>query len=360
MKCLKREETIINELSELYKSRGFRRYKPACFEEYSLYQDNKDFLIGKNVISFSDMSGRLMAMRPDVTLSLIRHNDILNDMAEKFFYNEKVYRQAAGGKNYKEISQVGVEVVGKIDMAVVAELTVLICRTLATVGENYVLDISHTGFTEGLLKEFGADKKQVTEYLKAKNLHDFAKLSSVQKYDDKLNNAFKIAVKTEDNIVSKLDEAEKAALNSEMINAVSELKNLYKILQKFGYADKINVDFSAYGNADYYNGIVFNGYIKEIPHSVLSGGRYDRLLNKFGKCGGAIGFALYLGEIDRYLAKDDDFVDYLIIYNDKTQIKALELAESRFKEGSSVRISTSKPFGLAFKNIVDLTDGGEQ
>ena len=113
MKFFKREENITNQLILLYENRGYTRYKPSCFEEYSLYQENKDFLIGKNVITFSSLGGKLMAMRPDVTLSLIRHTDTPSGTAEKYFYNEKVYRQAAGSGDFKEISQIGVEIIGE-------------------------------------------------------------------------------------------------------------------------------------------------------------------------------------------------------------------------------------------------------
>ena len=357
MKYAKREEDIVDELSKLYKNRWFKRYKPGCFEEYSLYQDNKDFLIGKNVISFSDLSGKLMAMRPDVTLSLVRHNEVESGATEKFYYNEKVYRQATGGKNYKEISQLGVEVVGTVDLVVVAELTVLICQTLATVNENYVLDISHMGYTEGLLGEFGTDKQIVSEYLKSKNLHDFNKLAEARGYNDEIRNAFNTACSVYENPEITLQNAEKAALNDGMKSAVAELKDVYKILKKFGYADRVGIDFSAGGDADYYNGVIFNGYLEGVPHSVLTGGRYDRLLTKLGKKGGAIGFALYLGEIERYFAKDDETVDYLIIYNDGTQVKALELANEKIKMYKAARLSTKIPAGLSYKNLVDLTDG---
>ena len=298
-----------------------------------------------------------MAMRPDVTLSLVRHIDVENGAAEKFYYNEKVYRQATGGKNYKEISQLGVEVVGTIDLAVVAELTVLICQTLATINENYVLDISHMGYTEGLLKEFGTDKQLVAEYLKLKNLHDFNKVADRRNYSKEIKDAFYTAVSVSENPELTLQKAEKAALNDSMKCAVAELKELYAILKKFGYADRVNIDFSACGNADYYNGVIFNGYLKGVPHSVLTGGRYDRLLTKLGKIGGAIGFALYLGEIERYFARDDESVDYLIIYDDVTQIDALNLANEKSVQLQTVRLSRCVPAELAYKQLVDLTDG---
>ncbi len=352
----KREESIISQLSALYMQYGYKRYKPGCFEEYSLYQENKDFLIGKNVITFSDLNGKLMAMRPDVTLSLIRHSDVSDKSTDKYFYNEKVYRQSAGGRNYKEISQTGVEVVGSIDGAVVCELTILICKTLEAVSDNYILDISHMGFTEGLLNEFPSNRNTISEYLKAKNLHDFYLLAAKEKYSQNLINAFEIAVNACGAPENALNQANSAILNSTMRDAIAELNALYELLKEFGFADKVNVNFSATANADYYNGVIFNGYVENVPHCVLSGGRYDKLIDKFSKRGGAIGFALYLGEIERYLAKQNETVDYLVVYSVETQVQALRTAQKLLSDGRSVRISIGIPAGLGYKKLIDLTE----
>ncbi len=354
--CAKREESIISELSTLYRQYGYKRYKPSCFEEYALYQENKDFLIGKNVITFSDLNGELMAMRPDVTLSLIRHSDISDKVTEKYFYNEKVYRQSSGGRNYKEISQIGVEVVGAIDETVVGELTILVCKTLETVSDDYILDVSHMGFTEGLLNEFTSNRNQLSEYLRTKNLHDFYSLAEKEKYPKKLISAFETAVNACGSPQNVLKSAKLAILNSTMRDAVDELTALFEVLDEFDYADKVNINFSATANADYYNGVIFNGYVKNIPHCVLSGGRYDKLIEKFEKDGGAIGFALYLGEIERYLAKDSESIDYLIIYDGKTNLEALKTARKLRSDGASVRISTSISVGQIYKELIDLTE----
>lgn len=351
----KREDVILSELNRLYKNYGYRRYKPSSFEEYSLYQENMDFLIGKNVITFSDLSGKLMAIRPDVTLSLVRHSDVQDDCADKFFYNEKVYRQSTGGSNYKEISQAGVEVLGSIDDAVVGELTLLLLKTLETVSDNYIVDVSHMGFTQGLLNSFPAHRSMLAEYLKSKNLHDFNALLLENDFSDELVKAFTFAANAGGSAEEVLNEAEKICLNDSMRRAIEELKTLYGVAKKFGYGDRININFSASANADYYNGVIFNGYIEGVPHCVLSGGRYDKLLDKFKKCGGAIGFALYLGEIERELAKDNETVDYLVVYDASTQSEALEFAQNKIGGGESVRISAKLLSGLQYRNLIDLT-----
>ena len=55
----------------------------------------------------------------------------------------------------------------------------------------------------------------------------------------------------------------------------------------------------------YYNGIVFRGFSYGIPDRVLSGGQYDRLMEKMGKKSNAVGFAIYLDELERIKLPDD-------------------------------------------------------
>ncbi len=57
---------------------------------------------------------------------------------------------------------------------------------------------------------------------------------------------------------------------------------------------------------NYYNGITFKGFVHGIPASVLSGGRYDKLMERVNKKAGAIGFAVYLDEVDRLLENKEE------------------------------------------------------
>lgn len=359
MKYLKQEERILSELTTLYEGRGYKKYNPTCFEEYSLYLENLDFLISKNVITFSSASGRLLALRPDVTLSVINHVNTDDGDTQKLFYTEKVYRQPAGGGEFREINQTGVEVVGQIDNVCEAEVASLIMDTLAAVSSEYLLDISHMGFTEGLIASFnlGAeDKAAVYNLLREKNLHDFKAFALSRGLSQEQCAAFEAMVNISGNANSAIITAESIALNGEMKRAVEQLKALVQMLSTLGYGDRVNINFSIANNADYYNGIIFNGYIDGVPHTVLTGGRYDKLLSKLGKQGGAIGFALYLGELERYFKPYGHYVDYLIVYDDKTQTSALELTSAKLKGGATVRLSRGAPHDLKFGEIINLTE----
>ena len=56
-----------------------------------------------------------------------------------------------------------------------------------------------------------------------------------------------------------------------------------------------------YKRQEYYTGVVFRGYLPGVGQPVLSGGRYDRLLNDFGLLKPAIGFAIQLDAVAGYL-----------------------------------------------------------
>jgi ATP phosphoribosyltransferase regulatory subunit len=359
-KYFKQEESILTELTYLYESKGYKKFKPSSFEEYSLYLENRDFLISKNLITFSGIGGKLLALRPDVTLSLVNHCKAECSGTQKLFYNEKVYRQSADNKEFKEISQTGVEIIGEIDLAAQVELIMLICDTLNVVSDNYILDLSHMGFIEGLFSTFslsGEDKVTLYEFLKNKNLHDFELFAKEKNFSEEQTDAFKGIVAIGGQSKNAIATAKKYVLNEQMATAIAELESISQTLTKLGYDKYININFSIANNADYYNGIIFNGYIDGVPRSVLSGGRYDKLLQKLGKSGGAIGFALYLGELERYFKTEHGLVDYLIVYDDKTQFVALEEQQKIIKSGKTARISRQKLTDIQYGKVIDLTAG---
>ena len=88
---IKNDEEAILKFKNLYKKFGYRQYKMNKFEEYDLYAENKNFLLNSNIITFTDLNGKLMALKPDVTLSIAK-NVKETEGTQKLYYNENVYR----------------------------------------------------------------------------------------------------------------------------------------------------------------------------------------------------------------------------------------------------------------------------
>ena len=112
---LKTEERAVFTLRSLYARHGYQPYKMSKFEEYDLYARNKDFLVSDSVITFTDTTGKLMALKPDVTLSIIKNYKDEPGVMQRVYYNENVYRVSDETHQYKEILQTGLECMGEID-----------------------------------------------------------------------------------------------------------------------------------------------------------------------------------------------------------------------------------------------------
>lgn len=167
------EEQAIFALRGLYQRYGYTPYKMSQFEEYDLYVRNKDFLISDRIITFSGEGGKLMALKPDVTLSIVKNAPEAHGVVQKVYYSENVYR------DYREIMQAGLECVGDLTDYDIAEAVVLAAKSLALLGENYVLDISHMGLVGAVLNRLGFDtdeQKKIMTCLRQKNTHELRAL----------------------------------------------------------------------------------------------------------------------------------------------------------------------------------------
>ena len=121
------------------------------------------FLLGENVPTFTDLDGRLMALKPDVTLSIAKNTKADKNTCEKVYYLESVYRESKESHTYKEISQMGLECMGGVDDCVIAEVLALALKSLADFETDYVLKISNMDFVVGLMEELpvNADQKDI-------------------------------------------------------------------------------------------------------------------------------------------------------------------------------------------------------
>ena len=130
-------------LRALYEAAGCRKYHMGRFEEYGLYQENRSFLSSEQVITFTDLDGRLLALKPDVTLSIAKTAQPAPGETLRYYYHENVYRPSAESHTFKEISQMGLEMLGAVGEAQVQQAVCLAARSLDALGAEWVLEVSH-------------------------------------------------------------------------------------------------------------------------------------------------------------------------------------------------------------------------
>ena len=130
------EEELCFNLQKLYGGFGYQRYKMGKFEEYSLYLDNKNFLKSQSVITFNDHGGKLMALKPDVTLSIVKN--AAPGQPRKVYYKESVYRPDKTTGEFREISQIGLELLGGVDDVATAEVLFLAAKSLEEIDAGFL------------------------------------------------------------------------------------------------------------------------------------------------------------------------------------------------------------------------------
>ena len=356
---LKSEERVAFALRSLYKKYGYLPYKMSKFEQYDLYAKNKDFLRGGGVITFNDTDGRLLALKPDVTLSIIKNGT--DGEKQKVYYHENVYRISGVTKQFKELMQVGLECIGVEGAYDVYETVLLAAASLFEISQNFVLDISHIGILTGILEELGGDERfnrEAMRLLAEKNVHETKALCERAGLDEKSQEKLLTIVRSYGSVEKVLSQIEPLCKTGKAAEGYAELKTLCDLLKGCPFADKIRLDFSVVNDRKYYNGIVFKGFVDGATEGVLSGGEYDGLMKRMGRSAKAIGFAVYLDLLDGFgKSKSSYDVDVLILTDEATP--ASEIAtqtDALVKANKSVRVQREKG-KIRAAEILDLRGG---
>ena len=339
--ALRYDEKIAFSLRQLYSRYGYSQYRMSKFEEFELYADKKDYLGAKSILSFTDTNGKLMALKPDVTLSIIKSLKKKSG-TQKVYYQENVYRVSKTSGSYREILQTGLECIGAVGDYERAEVLYLSLLSLESMGRPFRLDLSHMGLLAELIDDLymsKAGRKELITCLSAKNAEGVRRICLDEGIDgdiaDKLSEAASLYGSPEV-VLPRL----RRLLGITVVPYLEQLDELCAALTALGYEQNLGIDLSIVNDMSYYNGIVFRGYVEGMPDGVLSGGCYDLLMKKMGRDCSAIGFAVSLDEIER-LEKTEHLYDYdVVLYTDPSvsHDKVLTYVSDFAGEGKSVRV----------------------
>ncbi len=355
-------EQVLSHLRELYQRHGYLPYKMSKFEEYDLYVRNKSFLVSEQVLTFTDLDGKLMALKPDVTLSILKNSSQERGL-QKVYYNENVYRPASGAQNFREIMQAGLECIGQLDAFSVGEVVMLAARSLELIRGDYLLDLSHLGIVSGLLSPMGLDRDEEQSLLRAmgeKNTPALQALGQALHLPQPLTERLcrlALLYGTPDQVLPELEDVSAGEPN--VRQALEELADLCALLGQYGLGENLRLDFSIVNDMNYYSGIIFRGYLPGLASGVLAGGRYDNLLKKMGRQGGAIGFAVYLDQFQRLFAQERGYdADVLLLYDGTCPPASVAAAaNAALASGKTVRVDREIPDHFRCRELRDLRKG---
>ena len=285
------EEKLVLSLRSLWKERGYSFLRVSSAEEYDFYARNKEFLPGRGVITFTDADGTLMALKSDVTLSLVKKLRDDDSSVRRVMYNEKIYRIPQFSSSFREIEQTGLECLGDLTQKEIAEVVLLAEKSLSLIGGRTFLAVSHMGIINHILDGVDAENREkLISLVERRKTEDILRLPEKNESLKRPCNLFLElldATRTSEETVAFLSS------NGFPSDAVSELK---AVVRDVG---NVVFDFSSLGAFGYYNGIIFKGYAEGLSRPVLQGGEYSLLLRKMNrKMKRGVGFAVYMDEME--------------------------------------------------------------
>ncbi len=356
---LKYEETVALALRELYGENGYAPFRMSRFEEYDLYVRNKSFLVSDSVITFTDTDGKLMALKPDVTLSIVKNCRPSRGAQEKVYYNENVFRPSRGTHAFREIGQTGLECIGDLDTVALSEVVRLAAESLALIDGNYVLDLSHLGVVSAAIDALGVDgacRSGLLGALAGKNPHGVRALLSEAGIAPKAGEPLLALLTAEGDPAAVLSRL--FAVFADNAAATAALSELSAVIAALGEGVCVRLDFSVVHDMNYYSGIVFRGFVPGVSAGILSGGQYDRLVKKLGRASGAVGFAVYLDLLEeRTPRREATDCDVFLLYGEDDDPAAVLAAARALRcDGARIRTGSALPEGVRCGRVLKMKE----
>lgn len=326
---------------------GYDEIITPTIEFYDTINSGFEALREEELYKFFDNKGKIMALRPDMTIPIARvvaskFKEVKQSL--RFRYCANVFRvhESLGGKK-NEYTDCGVELIGEKDENSDLEILVTALDVLKVLEKyKYKLEVGNIKLFNSAVEELNLD---YDEKMKLSQLIDRKSLQELEEYLESLNLEEKykaLFLKLPWLFGGKeiLKEGRKYCFNNEMSESIDYLENISKELDQLGYGDLAYYDLGMVPTVNYYTGITFRGYVEGVGTTVLSGGRYDKLLSTFGEDRPAVGFSINLDSVldiikDEKIQKRET---YTVYYNKANEVKAFKESNELRKSGYIVKM----------------------
>lgn len=289
---------VTQKLQELIIKKGYQLFEPSFFEDYESFVLKNRRVKKERMIKLFDADGKILVLRPDITTSLMRQiiPRLQKQMVLKVFYNSTIFSKSSSNQ-IDTIRQFGVEYIGEEDQKADLEIIRLTSSIFNLFKLDYIIEISDTKILESILDALKLNDQEQNEFkdiLYRKSLYDLKKFIEIKPMELKMKNFLTQLFSFQGNMKYLEDKLNQYSINGQVKKAFDDFKNR---LDAISNQENVMIDLSLVSTYDYYDGILFKGYIKGSKEEVLSGGRYDPLTENYGRRTPAIGFTLNTQEI---------------------------------------------------------------
>ena len=259
-----------------------------------------------------DTDGRVLVLRPDVTLPLVesatREFPLPNQLL-KFGYVSTVFREYFGRSTYgKDFLQGGIEILGDPSPECDGEVILMAAEILKALGmENIRIDIGTAAYTQALFDGLPLQEQQknvLRGFLAERNLVACRNYIAGLPLPQNARRALEALPVLFGSYAQTLGKAKEYCINSGMFNALARLEKIYDYLLYAGFAGNVQLDFGFASRLGYYTDMVFKVYVDGALYDVIDGGRYDTLSAQFGVDRPACGFGMNINLLYEFMSRE--------------------------------------------------------
>jgi len=361
-------EELIQKMKMRFSLYGYNQIRTSTFEPFELYVDATGTIHTDEMIKIIDRTGKVLVLRPDVTIPITRELAAQNFTASehtRYFYVSDVFRNSFDDNGTKEKSQAGIECFGEKSAEIDAETIAIAIQTLKDLNvTNFKLEIGHADFFKQIAAETELNPQeleQLKKYIQAKNITEIAPFLEKHNVKPEVAEAANAIPLLYGNPKTVINKAQKFALNDTMKEALRNLSEVYEVVEAYGLEKHVVLDFGLINHMDYYSDIIFQGFIDNVAKPVLMGGRYDHLSEQFDASIPAIGFAFDVEALIEGTTKESyeepTSVDITVIYEKTRQQEALYIAGELREQGLRIIAIPAKNVVKAnSRSIIQLTE----
>ena len=338
-----RKNLMAERMKNVLKSYGYRDIQTPTFEFFDIFNQDKGSLPSNQMYKFFDREGNTLVLRPDITPSIARAvSKYFNEeeLSMRFSYTGNIFiNNSSLQGRMKESTQMGAELVGDDSIDADAEMIALAVHLLLAAGlTEFQIDVGHVGFFKGLIEEAGMDEE------KTQDLRELIENKNYFGVEAMTDNQALVRLPKLFGSQEILKEAKRLTSNMKALTAITRLERLYEIIGEYGLQKYVIFDLGMLSQYDYYTGVIFRGYTYGTGDAVVKGGRYDTLLQKFGKDAASVGLAVAVDELLTALGRQKIGIDEgepvtMLLYSAPMLSEALKKAEELRAGGACVQMN---------------------
>lgn len=347
--CFKKRN-LESKIRNIFRNNGFFEIETPSLEFYDVFSNEESQTPQETMFKFFDQQGRILVLRPDITIPIARitatkYKDSKYPIKFSYIGNAFKYNELGGGKQ-KEFTQAGVEIIGANNPEADADVIATAINAVRASGlENFQIDLGQVEFFKGIMEEAELSHQDIEQMRILIDKKDFLGIEELVE-EHNIGSDLKELIFSLPGLfgsIDVLDNMEKRNLNKRSLAALANLRRVLELLEDYGLSKYVSVDLGMVNSLEYYTGIIFRGFTYGIGFPILSGGRYDNLVEKFGKKSAATGFSLGISMImtalDRQKIDSEKLtVDSLISYKREGRKTAFKICEELRNQGLKVEI----------------------